>query len=121
MGNLTHGARLKVRKPTEIDRQERTLANRIGIRKGALDWESRYHLEVMARNRWRLHAYDAWLEQHGCLRPDGEPWPFMNDYGATDHRFSLAVKALAESLSKRGQKRDQAALLDELSKYRRPS
>ena len=91
---------------------------RIGGNKSGLDWTARCLLEAAARARWKITAYDRFIEEHGRIRDDGEPWGFAPDLGAAERTYIKSIESLATALAKSGKADAQGALLADLQKYR---
>jgi hypothetical protein len=70
----------------------------IGTRESALDPIARGYVTLLARLLAKLEAVDAYLDEHGLIRADGEPQPVLRLYVSLANSARLAMQRLEAHL-----------------------
>jgi hypothetical protein len=81
--------------------EKRRLLDRLGLRQRDLDPIGLAYLDHYATLRARLDAIDAYLDEHGLIRPDGEPQPVLRLYAALTNSARLGLAKLEGHLRER--------------------
>jgi hypothetical protein len=90
--------------------EKRRLLDRLGLRQRDLDPIGVALLGHYATLAARIDSIDAWLDEHGLIRADGEPQPVLRFYAALHNSARLALQRLEAHLRER--KVDPQAALD---------
>lgn len=100
----THGA-YSMTKSDGIARrarnEKRRILDRLQLRQRDLDPIGVSYLDHYAKLRARIDAIDAYVDEHGLVRADGEPQPVMRLYVALQNSARLALGRLEGHLKAR--------------------
>lgn len=108
---LRHGATSEARILPVARNHRRRVLRRLGLSARDLDPLARGYLDVYVRLTSKVELIDAYVEEHGLIRADGDPQPVMRLYVALANSARLALTRLEEHL--RTRKRDAGAVLAE--------
>lgn len=81
--------------------EKRRLLDRLGLRQRDLDPVGVAYLDHYAKLRARLDSVDAYLDEHGLIRADGEPQPVLRFYVSLANSARLALAKLEGHLRER--------------------
>jgi hypothetical protein len=88
----------------------RRVLRQFGVRASDLSPVAKAYIDQIVRLRTKIDLIDAYLAEHGMIRPDGNAQPVLRLYGTLENSLRLAVNRLEENL--RVRKRDPRAELD---------
>lgn len=77
---------------------KRRLLRQIGTRESALSPSARGYLVLLSRLLGKLEAVDAYLDEHGLIREDGEPQPVLKLYTSLANSARLTMQRLEDEL-----------------------
>jgi hypothetical protein len=97
-----HGASSEVQIVRRATVEKRRLLRQIGLRQGDLNSIGRALLTNWARSAAALQLMDAFAQEHGWLKPDGEPRGFARLYVSMLNAERLALTKLEEHIRARG-------------------
>lgn len=83
---------------TRAGNHKRRLLRQLGTRESALSPSARGYLALLARLLAKLDSVDAYLDEVGLIRADGEPQPVLKLYVSLANSTRLAMQRLEQHL-----------------------
>lgn len=106
---LKHGATSERQIAPRARNHRRRLLRQLRLSPRDLDPLARGYLDTYVRLTSKLDLIDAYLAEHGLIRPDGELQPVMRAYVSIANGARLALSRLEEHLARRGDRGDPLA------------
>jgi hypothetical protein len=98
---LAHGAYAERRIRPQARAHRRRVLRRLRLSPRDLDPFGKGYLDAYCRLLAKIEAIDAYIEEHGLVRDDGEPQPVMRLYVALQNSARLALARLEDHLQRR--------------------
>lgn len=106
---LKHGATSDDRIAPVARNHRRRVLRQLGLSPRDLDPIGRGYLDGYCRTIAKVEAIDAYLGEHGLMRPDGDPQPVLKLYVSLVNSARLALARLEAHV--RGRRHDPQAAL----------
>jgi hypothetical protein len=104
--SLRHGGQSEYQIRPVARAQKRRLMRQIGMRIGDLDGVANAHLDGWARAQAKVQLMDAYFQEKGFIREDGEPEPASKVYFAALNSARLSLTRFSEYMKTRAPDRD---------------
>jgi hypothetical protein len=98
---VRHGAHSEPVVRREARTHKRRLLRQIGLRLSDLDGVGQGYLDVWARSASKVALFDRYMDEHGLVQENGQPWGFMALYVSLLNASRLSLTRLEAHLQTR--------------------